>query len=68
MERLQTPPGGKITSSDTPGGSTATAHMDGGTCFISYTSDLYQQHRHRDGEQITVDGVSVTLRIEEITP
>jgi hypothetical protein len=44
----------------------ATARIDGDTCLIRYTPDLYQQHRHRNGEQITVDGVPVKLIIEEI--
>jgi hypothetical protein len=53
---------------DTPGESIATARIGGDTCLIRYTPDLYQQHRHRNGEQITVDGAPVKLIIEEITP
>jgi len=53
---------------DAPGESIATTcQITGDTCLIRYTPDLYQQHRHRDGEQITIGGVSVKLHIEEIT-
>ena len=44
------------------------ARMEGDTCVIRYTPELYQQHRHRNGEQITVDGISAKIIIEEITP
>jgi hypothetical protein len=62
------PTGGKITGTDIPGESMASCRIDGDTCRIQYTQDIYQQHRQRDGQTITVDDVPVKLIIEEITP
>lgn len=58
----------EIIEIDIPGESVATTRMEGDTCVIRYTPDLYQQHRHRNGEQITVDGVPVKLIIEKTMP
>ncbi len=46
----------------------STCQITGDVCQITYTPDLYQEHRHRDGETITVDGVSLRLQIKEIVP
>ena len=53
---------------DTPGAviSSASCRIDGDTCRIQYTPDLFKQHGHRHGETITVDGVPVKLIIEEV--
>jgi hypothetical protein len=56
------------TPTTTPGESSASCRIDGDTCTIGYTPDLYQQHGHRNGKQVTVDGVPVKLLIEKITP
>ena len=47
--------------------SSASCRIDGDTCRIRYTPDLYRASRHRDGEIINIEGVPLTLRIEEIT-
>jgi hypothetical protein len=40
-----------------------TCRIAGDVCLIVYPPELYQQHHHRDGEQIEVDGQTFTLRI-----
>ncbi len=72
MERLQQqtprqdtpdPPGGGITTTDSP--ESVTAQIIGNVCRIVYAPDQYQKHRHRDGETLDIDGRRLTLRIEE---
>jgi hypothetical protein len=53
---------------DSPGETIATCQITGDVCRITYSRELYQQHRHRDGERIDVDGVPLTLRISEVAP
>ena len=48
--------------------SVTTCQITGDTCLIRYTPDRFKLHGHRNGEQITIDGTLVTLRIEEVTP
>ncbi len=42
-----------------------TCQITGDVCRIVYSRDLYQKHRHRDGEALDIDGRRLTLRIEE---
>jgi hypothetical protein len=56
------------TATSTPGASSASCRIDGDTCRIQYSPDLFQQHRHQNGKQTTVDGISAKIIIEEITP
>ena len=44
----------------------ASCKITGDECHIEYAPTLYQKYRHRDGEQIDVEGVLLTLRIKEI--
>ena len=63
VEIVTDPPGGGITTTDSP--ESVTAQIIGNVCRIVYAPDQYQKHRHRDGETLDIDGRRLTLRIEE---
>ncbi len=45
----------------------ATCQITGDVCRIVYSRDLFRKHGHRNGQTIDIDGVPLTLKIEETT-
>ena len=55
---------GRVTATGETGEEYAACNITGDVCRITYSNDLYQKHRHRDGERTEVDGQTLTIRIE----